>query len=301
MQQKVNSSKKSMSEQVLALAQQVVDFSGVDVEILPPEISQLASRPETFGDPRVLAYTTAKSTIAHILHRNPASDAMLRIVYPDTNGHPLTAGLDRFLSRSLSGQALRDRLTVCSAWLAEHFVKENKTIIDLGGGSGSYAFESLATKSPPSGFRWRVLDLDGESLQFCNDLITVYDFQNVIETRQDNFMSTTSVDEKFDYAVLIGVLCGMDHDTAVKCLSRARDHLKPGGEIYTATLLQRAFDEDPRTFRLLCNIGGWQLRPKHLPKVQQIFQDAGWEITSIMSERENGHGQYAIVHAVMPT
>lgn len=284
----------TMSEQVEALAQKYVDFAGVDC--LPEDIRDKLANPMTFADPSVLAYTTAHSKIAEILHANPASDAMLRIVYPDTNGHPLTEGLDRFLSRSLSGQALRDRLDVCSQWLADHFVQHRKLVVDLGGGSGSYAFEALRRKGqPPPRFQWDILDIDLEAVVVAQLVARGAGLESVVTARQGNFMK--DIGPPADYAVMIGVLCGMDKATAVAVLKRAKAHLKPGGELLAATLLMSAFREDPRTFRILCNVGGWQLRPKEPSEVQQIFEDAGWHIISTMSERSGGDGQYAIVHA----
>lgn len=286
----------AVSEQVQVLARLHVDFAGVDC--LPLDIRELLADPAMFLDPRVLAYTTGHSVIARILHTNPASDAMLRIVYPDTNGHPLTEGLDRFLSRGLSGQALRDRLVFCSKWLADHFVRDGARVVDLGGGSGSYAFESLKIKGQvPAGFRWDILDLDLEALAVAR-IRAERDLASVVSVRQGNFMKDMSAPA--DYAVMIGVLCGMDKATAATVLARTKAHLKPGGEIFAATLLQKAFDEDPRTFRILCNVGGWQLRPKALEQVVEVFTTAGWEIISIFSERSPhtaGCGQYAIVHA----
>lgn len=287
--------KEQKSRQVAALGEQFIDFS--DVEFLPPDIRRLISDPATFGDPSVLGYTASHSAIAQILHENPASDRMLRIVYPDTNGQPLTEGLDQFLSRSLSGQALRDRLDFCSRWLSVHFVQPGKHLIDLGGGSGSYAFKALQIKKPPDGFVWRVVDLDAEAIYYCRRQATAEKLGGIVQAVLGNLMSSNSVGLPFDYAVLIGVLCGMDHDTAVNCLKRIRVHLKPCGELLAATLLTRAFKEDPKTFRVLCNVGGWQLRPKTLEEVKEIFRSADWQILEIASERPGNNGQYAIVHA----
>jgi len=291
----------TMSEQVEALARKYVDFAGVDC--LPPDIRDKLADPATFVDPSVLAYTTAQSKIAQILHENPASDAMLRIVYPDTNGKPLTGGLDRFLSRSLSGQALRDRLEFCSKWLAANFVQPRKRLVDLGGGSGSYAFEALLQRSGRvhSGFQWDILDIDLEAVVVAQLVARSAGLESVVTARQGNFMKDVAAPA--DYAVMIGVLCGMDKTTATAVLTRAKAHLKHDGEIFAATLLQQAFDEDPRTFRILCNVGGWQLRPKTLDQVTEVFTTAGWNILNIFSERPphhnhtSGSGQYAIVHA----
>jgi len=290
----------SLSEQVKELGKKQLDFSLVSC--LPRRIQELLGNPLTLEDPKkveeVLQYTTSHSEIAKILHNNPASDAMLRIVYQDYNGHSLTGGLDYFLSRSLSGQALRDRLNFCSTWIAQRFIIENKKVIDLGGGSGSYAFESFRIKgSVPKNFYWDCLDLDEEAVRVGTEHAKIANLEDTLKFRQGNFMSEKSIGVLSDYAVLIGVLCGMDKPTAINCLERSKFHLKESGEILAATLLQRSFNEDPLTFRILCNIGGWQLRPKTEEQIKQIFFDAGYKIIKIYSERFNGAGQYAIVHA----
>jgi 2-polyprenyl-3-methyl-5-hydroxy-6-metoxy-1,4-benzoquinol methylase len=290
----------ALSEQVQELGKKKLDFTSVSC--FPPRIQALLGDPATLEDSakfnEVLAYTTSHSAIADILHKNPASDGMLRIVYPDANGHPLTEGLDRFLSRSLSGQALRDRLKYCSDWLAENFILEGKRVIDLGAGSGSYAFEALRVKGmAPQDFIWDCIDLDPDAIKVGEECAEKMSLQKNVLFRQGNFMSEKSATAPADFAVLIGVLCGMDKETATNCLLRSKAHLKEGGEIFAATLLLRSFEEDPLTFRVLCNIGGWQLRPKKMEQVEEIFTTSGYRILSINSERPGGSGQYAIVHA----
>lgn len=293
-QKKDNFYPTDISEQVCALGQQKIDFSGVSC--LPSDIQKLIADPNTFSHPDVLAYITSHSAIAKILHENPASDRMLRIVYPDFSSKPLTEGLDYFLSQSLSGQALRDRLDVCSKWLVENFVKPGKIIVDLGGGSGSYAFTTLKNIKVPQGFYWKVIDIDAETVYACRQQAAKKGLSGFVFARKTNFLSNNSVMEKFDYAVLIGILCGMTHKMAVDCLRRIKIHLKPGAELLIATLLQQAFDEDPQTFRILCNVGGWQLRPKKPQEVVEICKEAGWAVQEVMSERKKVLGQYILLH-----
>lgn len=285
-----------VSPQVAALGKLKVDFSQVDG--LPPLIRELISDPATFLDPRVLEYTRTNSVLAEILRTNPASDQFLRIVYTDANWRPLTYCLDRLISRSLSVQAVRDRLKFCSEWLAEHFVHSGARVVDLGGGSGSYAFEALRIKGTvPSGFVWDVLDLDQEALDIASAKAHDLGLSSVITVNHGNFLNGMSTIPA-DYIVLIGVLCGMSHTTGCAVLSRIKRHIRPRGEIFAATLLQQAFDEDPRTFRIVCNVGGWMLRPKSMDQVLELFECSGWDVLSVESERSGGlPGQYAIVHA----
>jgi ubiquinone/menaquinone biosynthesis C-methylase UbiE len=289
-----------LSPQVIELGTRDLDFS--QVLCLPIEIREMLGDPNKFLAEKVLAFTTGSSQICLILFKNPADDWMLRIVYYDDPNNPKTTGLDNFLSQSLSGQALRDRLDFCSKWIAQKFMRKHKRVVDLGGGSGSYFFEALKhIPAMPDGFHWNVIDKDEISLQEGQVRAEQGGYSQIITFENFNFNDKKALpkeDEKADFAVLIGVLCGMDKDTATKCLRKAKEHIKPGGQILAATLLKKAFDEDPRTFRILCNVGGWQLRPKTMDEVLQCFNDAGWGVREVMSERKNGDGQYAIVHAV---
>jgi hypothetical protein len=89
----------------------------------------------------------------------------------------------------------------------------------------------------------------------------------------------------------------MTEEVAVDCLQKIKPHFKQGAEILAATLLVKSFEEEPTVFRVLCNILGWQLKPKTLDEVKAIFKTAGYDIISVITERENGDGEYAIVHA----
>lgn len=298
------------SEQVAVLGSKDLrkEFAALSVYgRFPEEIQELLGDPETLLDPtlvrKVLSYTTLNSIICQILHSDPASDSMLRIVYPDRKDQPIPPErwLDILLSRSLSGQALRNRLDVCSKLLVKEYFRPVARGVDLGGGSGSYFFEAAKiTKPLPEGLVHEVVDLDPEALSVARMRVQDSGLEKYLRTREVNFMFSKNFpapQDRFDYAVLIGVLCGMDHETAVRCLKAARQHVKPCGRILAATLLQQAFDEDPTTFWLLCCIGGWQLRPKSEEEVISIFVEANWTIEKVFSERASQPGQYAIVLA----
>ena len=299
----------NISEQVIAHGELDLRDACLGLEMIPMDIREKIGDPQKFQAPEVLDFLTRNSKIANILHHNPANDAMLQIVYydkPSKSAMKQTFGVDRLLSRSLSGQALRDRLVVCGEWIAKNFVKPHGQIVDLGGGSSSYLFEALRTMEKlPEGFLWKTLDFDGDSLQVANQNAVLAGVEDHLETFAENFMSQKSFPtpkDQADFAVLIGVLCGMDKDTATRCLQKCKSHIKDGGQILAATLLDSSFTEDPLTFRLLCNVGGWQLRPKPMSDVKEVFDSAGWRIESVTSERRDEQGkeipgQYAIVHA----
>jgi|GEM_PF-5396028 len=216
-------------------------------------------------------------------------------------------GVDAKLSGSLSGQALRDRLEFVSRlaanWLRDRLVTDTVRVIDFGAGPAPYAIEAIKQLPPDLRPRllWNCLDLDGEAMRIGEERAREEGFKRYIHLHEADFLASKSYPtddrELADFGLMIGILCGMTPEQSVRCLQKVKPYFKPKGELVAATLLQRAFDEDQDTFRVLCGYLGWQLRPKTEEKVMDIFQNAGWEIIQILSERPGGKGQYAVVHA----
>jgi len=292
--------KQNVSEQVADLGRQIVSFEGV--EIIPKEIRHLLE--SNWRDQRVCEYLIENSEICRILCNNPANFEMLELVYFGRSIRGVTDGIDAMLSNSLSGQALRDRLVVVSdlvvTWLRNRPEKGTQ-VYDFGAGPGPYAIETLRKLGKVKNLRWRCVDLDQMALIIGRKRVRESGLDQIVSFEAGNFMSRDSYPaspvDQVDFGLMIGILCGMTCEDASECLSKVKPHFKPGGEIIAATLLTRSFEEDPRTYRMLCNVLGWQLRPKSLDEVRGVFETAGWQILNISSERADGKGQYAIVHA----
>ncbi|MFH1789690.1 MAG: hypothetical protein ABH832_01335 [bacterium] len=278
---------------------------------LPEEVRIAVGDPNLWHESKqdLGRWFTSRSRICHILATNPASDEMLRIVYPYQ--HKLKKSADDFFALSLSGQALRNRLEFCTRWMAENWLSNingrKMVVVDLGGGSGSYGILSMqrARLDPAlfgERFIWRCVDLDKAALGAGQGMAKAMQVSKAFRFDQHNFVkddSRPASELLADYGVLIGVLCGMTPEEAVFCLERAKIHLKPKAELFAATLLTRAFEEDPCVFRVLSNVLNWHLRPKTELQVRDIFHRAGWKIQEVYSERDGGNGQYAIVHATI--
>jgi len=277
--------------------------------LLPRWRTQLVTNPLPEEREKMVARLCAESEICRILHQWPASDAMLRLVYY----HQVQKPVDVWLSGGPSGQALRDRLRFCSQWLGQWLVHNRgrpKLVMDPGGGHAPYGFGAIieaerrarreSWKVTARDLQWSVVDLDQITVEYGQEMARQKKLDQLVHFQKANFMSRGFIHPQVDLVVLIGVLCGMTEEEAVKCLVRISDFVKPGGEILAATLRDTAFAEDPMTFRTLCNVIGWHLRPKTLSQVKRVFTKAGLQIKGIMSERAYGDGQYAIVHAINP-
>ncbi len=292
-------STKNVSEQVADLGRQLVSFSGI--EIIPDKIRSLLENNWLHLDVR--QFFLDHSEICRILFKNPADFEMLEIVYFGKSVRGKTNGLDSLFSNSLSGQALRDRLRVVSDMAANWLLnKENIRVIDFGAGPAPYAIETVKKlQGQVNNLLWHCIDLDRLAIAIGEDRVREHKLDNIINFDVANFMTRDSYpespDEQADFGLMIGILCGMTCEEATNCLRKVQPHFKKGGEIMAATLLKQSFEEDPQTFRVLCNVLGWQLRPKTTKEVNRVFEDAGWKILNVSSERANGNGQYAIVHA----
>jgi hypothetical protein len=298
-----------MSAKVEALGKKIIHF-GEEMDFFPERIRQLLESDWT--NPEVLEFLLAASEICRILVKSPADFEMLELVYfgCSPRGNVASNGVDKWLAASLSGQALRDRLRVVSAWTAEHVMaalKEGQhfTVLDLGAGPAPYAFETLQGIAPQAlkDLKWKCVDIDAFALAEGAKRARQQGLDGVLEFKRMDFLSLRNApdsdDTKADFGLLVGILCGMTPEEAVSCLIKIKPFFRSGAELIVPTLLNRAFEEDARVFRVLCNVLGWQLKPKSLDEVREVFVSADYHVNSIFSERADGNGQYAIVHATI--
>lgn len=289
------------------LAQQPLDFSAVDW--VPEGIQEKVGNPAKWSDSEVEKFFVQNSDVAAIIRHNPASLEMLELMYfgSDVHGQPLMKNGDFWFMSTLPAQALRDRLDFCTEWLADWIMSKGQVwsnglrILDLGAGPGPYAFKTLKKLHFSKSFlEWVCVDCDPLALEAGGKKATRKGLQEIVKFKNLNFLSGKSypvLGHNSDLIVLIGILCGMSVDDAIFCLRKIKPYLRQGGEILAATLLKKAFLESPHVFRILSNVTGWCLRPKEWPTVRYIFNAAGYRILNEMSERRDGDGEYAIVHA----
>lgn len=291
---------------VAELGLERLDFSKEDA--FPPEIQKMLGCPERYKDEDVLRFLLRQSEICRILRKNPADFEMLDAVYfgEFVRVDPHTNGVDRFLANSLSGQALRDRLDVIPRMTADILrprLEDGETVkvLDLGAGPGPYAFPTIALLGEfAKQLQWECVDIDRLALDLGAFRAKDLGLERIITFRRANFMSRNSFPapgDEADFGLLVGILCSMTMEESVACLKKVRPHFKAGAEVIVPTLALQAFLEDKLTFRVLCNVLGWELRPKTIEEVEEVFSEAGYKKIGIYSERDNGTGQYAIVHA----
>ncbi len=290
-----------MMERTEEVARLHLDFS--QIRCIPAEIGELLGDPKRFGDIRVLQFFLENSEISRILYKNPADFEMLERVYfgASIRTGQGNNGVDEWLSGSLPGQALRDRLRVTTDWLAKrlsYLLDQNGRqfrLVDFGSGPGPYALETIR-KMGHSDLHWDCVDIDRLALAIGAIRASATGLSNTVTFRNANFMRVFPTEEdKGNFGLMIGILCGMRKEEAISCVQVTPQHLKPGSELLVATLLVKSFEEAPHVFRVLCNVMGWQLRPKTISEVEEVFSLSGMKILDLLQERKDG--EYAIVHA----
>lgn len=290
-----------MVERTEEVAKLHLDFS--KISCIPAEIEEMVGDPRRFHDLRVLQFFLENSEISRILYKNSADFEMLERVYFGSSIRTGKGnnGVDEWLSSSLPGQALRDRLRVTTDWLAKWLsplLDQNGgqfRLIDFGSGPGPYALQTIR-KMGRTDLHWDCIDIDRLALAIGSIRAKYAGLQNVVTFRNANFMRVFPTEEgKGNFGMMIGILCGMRKEEAINCLQTTREHLKPGSELLVATLLTKSFEEAPHVFRVLCNVLGWSLRPKTIPEVEEIFSLSGMKILDLLQERKDG--EYAIVRA----
>jgi len=293
-----------ISKQVTELGKMEVSFR--EIQVIPNDIGRLLST--RWDDPVVLDFFLKKSEICRILFKNPADFEMLEIVYFGKSVRGAIYGVDTWLMHTPSGQALRNRLMAVSGlaveWIKDRLQVGPVKVLDLGAGPGPYAIETVKRLSNLChSVSWTCVDTDRLALAFGEERVREQELDNV-KFHHANFMSRDSYPldrtDAADLGLMVGILCGMTCEEACNCLKKVVPHFKRGGEMLAATLLRKSFEEDCQTFRVLCNVIGWQLRPKTQAEVEEVFRSAGYRILNVFSEREGNDGQYAIVHARLP-
>lgn len=298
------------SERFEILMARQLDFH--HLEFFPTWIQDELSKVGPYSS-EVREFLIRNSLICHEVGTgNPASDRICRVVYSDS--YLGWGPIDDWISRCLGGKSLFNRLPRVSEILTNRLalVSSPRYIIkDLGAGSGSYAFKSLGQLRTMgkkiNQINWQCIDLSEDAINFGIGRAVKDGLSDSVNFRLENFLSSKFYPADHDLAdllILIGVLCGMTKQKSADCLEKIKPHGKPASEIIAATLLVQSYKEDPWVYQLLAKLG-WYLRPKTLAEVEGVFQQAGYKISAINSERFDSQGneipgEYAIVTATLP-
>lgn len=96
-----------------------------------------------------------------------------------------------------------------------------------------------------------------------------------IEFIQKDFLRYNAT-EKFDIALLIGVLCPLENDICIRYLKIIKKLLKKDGCLIASNASKTMLREDPFTIFLMEWLANWKLVYKDEYEVKDIFEKAGY-------------------------
>jgi len=197
-------------------------------------------------------------------------------------GEGIVGFTDRYVFESLSGRALKNRISSVSERVTEIIKGKIDTnngkikIANFGSGTGRDTIE-IFLKNP--NFRKFVLvdciDIDGEALKISKELFQEKELSN-FNFVEKNIMKLP-YNREIDIGLLVGVLCGLPYRSCMIVLRKIRKYLKKGGILVASNVLKRMKDEDPLTAWLISGIVGWKLVYKTESELQNLFEESGYK------------------------
>lgn len=261
---------------------------------LPPNIGDilLNESQQPLDKEIVKKYFREHSFTTEVLMKNPATFKMLELIY---TGKDIQGAIDQYAFRSLSSQALRNRLSsVTDSVRTMIKMKVNKgnrmKVLNLGSGSGRDIIGILSEDSYIANvISVDCVDIDPEALQKGNELIKGENYRE-INFIEGNFLRL-AYRKEIDLGLLIGVLCGLERRSCITVLKRIRRYFKEGAVLIASNVSKNMPEKDPFMSYLLKEITGWKLVYKTPEELHQIFEEAGYEWKGIFyDEPTKFHG-----------
>jgi len=234
-------------------------------------------------------YFRKNSYISRVLMENPSTFRMLEAVY-DNNVDQNNA-IDIYLSNSLSGQALRDRLSAVTDIVRKMVAgdRKNKKIANLGSGPG-YDTITVAKNNPMVSAV--CIDTDRDALTRGAHLAKVRNVNN-IEFIESSLMSLSFKNE-IDIGVMIGILCGLEKRNCVIVLKKVKKYFRPGGKLIVSNISTTARYGDPFMAYLLENVIGWKLVYKTTGFLREMIEEAGYKWDGVFYDEPNRFHSMAV-------
>ncbi len=227
----------------------------------------------------VYNYGITHSKIFAVTTSNPGTSLLTEFLY---EGKPQSFPLDRYFLNCKGGKAIKSRLITIEKklpFIIEEYLKKKKKIVigNLGSGPGRDIIDVLA-KYYRNTDKIKAINIDRDktSLDRGKRLAQIKGVAHLIEFVHANFLRYKPK-EKFDIALLIGVLCPLNVPTCIKYLKRIKKLLKRGGCVIVSNTTRRMLEEDPFTCFLMKWGANWELVYKDEKDLKYIFEKAGYK------------------------
>lgn len=220
------------------------------------------------------------SYIPRVLMRDPRTFQMLEVVYENNVSGPI----DEYMSNSVSGQALRNRLAAVIknvGKIAEYM--DCRKMANFGSGTGR---DTIAIANYYSNLMSVVCaDTDPEAIKTGMSLAGNGKSININYVKK-SFMNLPFKKE-IDIGLMIGILCGLEKRNCLIVLRKVKKYFKPGGKLIVSNILTTARKKDPLMAYILENIIGWKLVYKTTDFLRELLEEAGYKWDGVFYDEPN--------------
>jgi SAM-dependent methyltransferase len=228
----------------------------------------------------VINYFQKNSLIIPALTENPGTYTMLEKMYHfERVGYPI----DQYFAMSMAGgQALKNRYDVVNNYAIHHINEvlrsnEKCLMLDIGSGPGRNGVDICLRNHL---FRDRLkidcIDIDKDAIALGEALIKRYGLKNISFVKKSMTALNGHYPGTVDYAILIGVLCGLTFPERVGLLGKLKPYFKKGGRLIGASLLEEMAIQDLLCAYVLRETTGWGLQYPPVGELKKAFEAAGW-------------------------
>ena len=248
-------------------------YRGLPVD---PEIEEMAY--EHFIDNSVICAAGAA---------NNGSSMVTEFLY---TGIDNPSPIDRYLISSMSGRAIGARRVAIEEYVYKLLTTSSakKIVIgNLGSGPGRDLSNILLrlTSNNPNRPKIKAVNIDKDSmaLRRGKTIAKRKQVDHLLKFVKANFLRHKP-SEKFDIALLVGVLCPLSTEDSIRSLKLVKDSLKKNGLIIASASSQKMLKEDPFTSFLMEWIANWRLIYKNQHDLEEIFSKAGYRWNGFFSD-----------------
>lgn len=223
--------------------------------------------------------TFEKEYIPKVLMQDPGTFKMLEQIYLKQAGGPI----DQYFIKSLSGQALRQRLDAVINYGVSYLTKiiplqKEVRIVNYGSGTARDTIGIMTTlrenRIPIDKVIVDCIDINEEALTKASSLIEAAGLAANFNLIQDSLLGV-KYKKAVDLGLMVGILCGLPFKDCVAILSKVKKHLR--GILIASNVLTTMVDRDLVMAYFLRDIIGWLLVYKSPAELQKIFEAAGYK------------------------
>ena len=222
-------------------------------------------------------YSITHSAIFAATTSNPGTSVLTEFLY---EGIPSPPPLDNYFLQSKAGKAVKARLIAIEEKLPkiieEYRSKGDVLIGNLGSGPGRDVIDTFSLYYRNiSNVKAIHIEKNITALKKGKRMAVIKGVDHLIDFVEGNFLKYKPV-EKFDIALLIGILCSLKNEICINILKRIKKMLKKDSCLIVSNASKKMQKEDPFTCHIMEWGPNWKLVFKDEEELKQIYEKAGY-------------------------